>query len=76
MGITEEVIEKLRALPEEKQRLVLEYVESLGGPPKPPSEAPVRLKGLWAGLGIDVSEEDITEARREMWVNFPRELPE
>lgn len=29
------------------------------------------LRGLWRGLGI--SEEDIAEARREMWGNFPRE---
>jgi hypothetical protein len=29
------------------------------------------LRGLWAGL--NVSAEDIDEARREMWGNFPRE---
>ncbi len=35
---------------------------------------PVRrrsLRGLWRGL--DISEEDIAEARRGMWGNFPRE---
>ena len=28
------------------------------------------LRGLWKGL--DVSEDDIAEARREMWDSFPR----
>lgn len=31
------------------------------------------LEGLWADLGVDVSDEDIAEARREMWGGFPRE---
>ena len=32
---------------------------------------PVRsLRGLWKGLNI--TEQDIAEARREMWGNFPR----
>jgi hypothetical protein len=29
--------------------------------------------GLWADLQVDISGEDIAEARREMWSNFPRE---
>lgn len=29
------------------------------------------LLGLWQGL--DITEEDIEEARREMWSGFPRE---
>lgn len=29
------------------------------------------LYGLWRGLNI--TDEDIAEARREMWGNFPRE---
>ena len=28
------------------------------------------LRGLWKGLGI--THEEITEARREMWGDFPR----
>lgn len=30
------------------------------------------LKGLWADLKVGITEEDIAEARREMWGNFPR----
>ncbi len=29
------------------------------------------LRGLWKG--IDITDEDIAEARREMWSNFPRD---
>jgi hypothetical protein len=29
------------------------------------------LRGLWKGL--DIKDEEIAEARREMWGNFPRE---
>lgn len=29
---------------------------------------PVKLGGLWAGLGL--TTEDLDEARREMWANF------
>jgi hypothetical protein len=31
------------------------------------------LRGLWKGLGFDISAEEIDEARREAWANFPRE---
>lgn len=36
-----------------------------------PPEAPVSLYGLWKGISI--SEEDIAEARQEMWGDFPRD---
>ncbi len=29
------------------------------------------LRGLWQG--VDITDEDIAEARREMWASFPRE---
>jgi hypothetical protein len=71
-SIEQTVVEKLRALPPEKQQEVLDFVESLEG--KNVSKHPRRsVKGLWADLGVDITEEDIAEARREMWGNFPRE---
>ena len=30
-------------------------------------------RGLWADLGVEITEKDIEEARREMYANFPRE---
>jgi len=73
MTIEEMVLEKLRRLPPEKQKEVLEFAESLqqtNGPLQPLRS----LEGLWADLDINITEEDISEARREMWGNFPRDI--
>jgi hypothetical protein len=37
-------------------------------------KVPLRsVKGLWADLDIEITEEDIAQARKEMWGNFPKE---
>lgn len=72
MTIEQQVIEKLRELPPEKQREVLEFLESIkekNGADKPRRS----LLALWSDLNIHISEEDIREARRAMWGNFPRD---
>jgi hypothetical protein len=68
MTIEQAIVEKLRLLPVEKQRAVLDFVEFLQrkSVPQPPRRS---LKGLWADLKIDITEADIAEARREMWGN-------
>ena len=72
MSIEEAVVEKLRALPVDKQQEVLDFVEFLQG--RSVVRAPLRsLKGLCADLNVDITEADIAEARREMWGNFPRD---
>lgn len=73
MTIEQQVLEKLRDLPVEKQREVLHFVDSLqkkNGPKKPLRS----LRGLWKDLNIQITDEDIAEARREMWGNFPRDI--
>ncbi len=73
MTIEEMVVGKLRELPPEKQKEVLEFVESLkteGGTKKPLRS----LEGLLEDLNVDITEEDIAAARREMWGNFPRDI--
>jgi hypothetical protein len=73
MTIEEQVLEKLRDLPPEKQKEVLDFVDSLketSGAKKPLRS----LRGLWANLNIHITEEDIAEARRQMWGNFPRDI--
>jgi mRNA-degrading endonuclease RelE of RelBE toxin-antitoxin system len=74
MTIEEKVLEKLRELPPEKQKEVLEFVKSLeeNGERKGPLKS---LEGLWEEYDIHITEEDIAEMRREMWGNFPREFP-
>jgi len=78
MTIEEEILEKVRKLPLDKQREVLDFtgfLESRSAHVDSVERKPQRksLRGLWADLNISVSEEDIAEVRREMWENFPRE---
>jgi hypothetical protein len=72
MTIEQAVLETLRGLRPEQQREVLDFAEFLKGKSvaKGPRQA---VKGLWASQGVRITEEDIAEARREMWGNFPRE---
>ena len=73
MKIPDLVLEKLRELPPDKQQAVLEFVESLqqnGAPAKPLKG----FEGLLEKYNVQISEEDIAEARREMWGNFPRDI--
>jgi hypothetical protein len=72
LPIEQMVVEKLRKLSPEKQQEVLDFAEFLhykSGPKQPRRS----LMGLWADLNVKITEEDIAEARREMWGNFPRE---
>ena len=71
-SIEEALIATLRELPPEKQREVLDFANFLAA--KPPARRKAKsIRGLWKGMGVDISEEDIAEARKEMWGNFPRE---
>ena len=69
----EEALELVKQLsPVDKVRLIERIVpdierELVAARPTPRKS----LRGLWQGL--DITEEDIAEARREMWGNFPRE---
>jgi hypothetical protein len=64
--------EVMRLLPPEQQREVLNFARSLAS--KAPEKQPLRsIRGLWRDLNITITSEDIDEARREMWGNFPRE---
>jgi hypothetical protein len=73
MTIEEKVLEKLRDLPPDKQKAVLDFVESRKRD-SGKSTTLLSLEGLWADLDIHLTEEDIAEARREMWSNFPRDI--
>lgn len=73
MTIQEQLMEKLRQLPSEKQKQVLEFVDSL----QKESGAPKKLRsleGLLEDFNIEITDEDIAQARREMWGNFPRDI--
>ncbi len=70
MTTWELIAQKAKDLPPEKQIEVLDFVEFIHA--REGHKRPRRsLAGLWQGF--DISTEDIEEARREMWGNFPRE---
>lgn len=73
MTIEQQIVEKLRALSPEKQKEVLDFRNSLKQ--QPASKTPRRsLLGLWSDLNTHITEEDIAQARREMWGAFPRDI--
>jgi hypothetical protein len=72
MTTWELIAEKAKDLPPDKQQELLDFAEFLQARAVPPR--PLKSSaGLWKDLGLDITEEDIAEARREMWGNFPRE---
>lgn len=72
MTVEEQVLEKLRELPPQKQKQVLAFVSLLQE--KAQNGARRSLHGLWAALDVKVSEADISDARRDMWGGFPRDI--
>ncbi|MEG4275279.1 MULTISPECIES: DUF2281 domain-containing protein [unclassified Microcoleus] len=71
MNLEQAVLDKLRELPPNQQQEVLDFAEFLQQ--KNLLKRPLKsVKGMWNNLDMDITEEDITEARKEMWGNFPR----
>lgn len=72
MSVEQAILDAVRLLPFDKQQEILSHATRLRdeAAPKKPFRS---IKGILAGRGISVSAEDIDEARREMWKNFPRE---
>ena len=72
MSIEQQIIEAVRALPDDKQEEILMHATRLrdeAGPRKPFKS----IRGLWADLNISLSAEEIEENQRDMWKNFPRD---
>lgn len=69
MSIEEAILEKVRSLPPEKKAEVLQFVSGLEASGHRPFRSP---KGVLSDLKFTISEEDLAEARREMWRGFPR----
>ena len=73
MSIEESILKNLRQLPLQAQREVLGLTQAL----RDQSTSKVKLRslhGLWEDLKINLTEQEIATARREMWGHFPREI--
>ena len=68
--LEQQILGSIRTLPIQQQHEVLNFAEFLHqkAANKPPRRS---LKGLCADLKIQITEADISEARQEMWSNFP-----
>jgi len=73
MTLQEEVIALLKELSAEDLQKVLHFVETLSAPVSAEGQRK-SLRGLFAQRGIDITAEDISEARKEAWANFPRDI--
>ena len=73
MTLEQEILDAVRTLPIEKQLAILNHAKQLREEAAQPKPARTSGRGLWADMNIDLSAEDIDEARREMWKNFPRD---
>jgi hypothetical protein len=71
-NIQQAVLIALQELPLEKQQEVLNFVEFLKTQISPKNHR--SLRGLWSDLQADLTEADITEAKQEMWANFPKDI--
>jgi hypothetical protein len=75
MTIAEAVAKSVESLPPEKQEEVLDFVEFVRSRPGPHRGGALKsIRGIWKDSGIQISDEDLRQARREMWRNFPREM--
>lgn len=72
MTLEETVLEKVKVLPMNRKREVLDFIEFLES--KEAVKTPRRsLKGALAHLNISLSEEDLREARNEMWRGYTQD---
>ncbi|MDQ6788728.1 MAG: DUF2281 domain-containing protein [Acidobacteriota bacterium] len=72
MTVEETVLEKVKVLPMNRKQEVLDFVEFLES--KEAVKRPRRsLKGALADLDINLSEEDMREARNEMWRGYTKD---
>ena len=74
MSIPDMIAERAKELPAEKQQELLDFADFLAR--RSSARAPLAdVRGLWKHQGFDISAEQIDDARREMWGNFPRDFP-
>ena len=71
MVIDSSILDKVRMLPPEKQQEVADFIEFLRQQ-SGKLQRKSRLKGLCSDLGVQITEDQIDEMRREVWGNFPR----
>jgi hypothetical protein len=75
MTTWELIAEKTKELSTDRQQQILDFVEFVRARTPYKTEGLKAPAGLLADLGVDLEAEALSEARREMWRAFPREIP-
>jgi hypothetical protein len=74
MSVEQELLDVFKVLPYGRQQEVLDFAQYLRSKEPATPQPRKSLYGLWADSSAPpITAEDIDEARREMWGNFPRE---
>jgi hypothetical protein len=68
-----ELLDQWHALPAEKRQEAIDFLQFLNAKALQPKKPFQSALGLCADLRVSVNAEEIDEARREMWGQFPRE---
>lgn len=72
MTSEEVLLEKIKILPPDLQQKAIEFVDSLHNEARKKTPR-VSLKGIWADMNVNITEEDIREARNEMWRGYTKD---
>ncbi len=72
MTVKEAVLEDLETLPAVKQQEVLDFVQFLKSR-NGERRSRRSLKGIWADLKVDITEQDLRDARNEMWRGYTKD---
>lgn len=72
MTSEEALLEKFKILPVNYKQELIDFAEFLQTKIQKTTER-ISLEGIWVDMNVDITEDDIAEARKEMWGNFPRE---
>ena len=71
--VSEEVLlQKIKVLPPDLKQKAIEFVEALQKEARKKNPR-VSLKGIWADMNVNITEEDIREARNEMWRGYTKD---
>lgn len=74
MTLEQCLLQKIKQLPTNRQQELLDFAEFLCQKSMYQHQLPLKtIKGLCSDFKLNLTEEDIQEARQEMWGNFPRE---
>ncbi len=72
MTVAEKVFEKFKALPVDRQQELLDFAEFLEKK-EIPKTSRRSLRGIWADDPSNFTEEDLREARNEMWRGYTKD---